>query len=247
MQKFRLGAALWAAMSGLAGTALAEDIRPGMAISPEDLPPEAQHYERLLRGDSSADSRSWDDDSVDERRHFHDHLLHAGLATGVGTPVGVLGAYFEVDPWDALAVGVGGGVSFWGPSGGGFLRLRPYVWGGQGNGALHAFTLQTSYTYMLHGEDPLRDVEFGFYDCEVGACPEAEPEFVPTGAHFLSLSAGFEHAFYSEWSIRYEYGFARALSATKWQCTMGGRPAPCTGSSPSDTMVVIGFTLSHAL
>jgi len=75
MRNFGLGVALAAAVSGLVGTAsAAPDIQPGMALSPEDLPPEAQHYEGLLRGDSAADRLRWDDDSVDERRHFDDHV-----------------------------------------------------------------------------------------------------------------------------------------------------------------------------
>src|SRR3954464_4776856 len=109
MRKLGLGGALAAALSGLIGRAeAAPEIHPGMALSPEDLPPEAQHYERLLRGDTAADRLRWDDDSVDERRHFDDHVFHAGFGTGVGTPVGLMGVYVEANPGDALALGVGG-------------------------------------------------------------------------------------------------------------------------------------------
>jgi hypothetical protein len=247
MQKIGLGVALAAASCAVAGaTSAANEIHPGMALSPEDLPPEAQHYERLLRGDTTADPLQWDDDTVDERRHFDDHLLHVGFGTGVGTPVGLMGAYLEANPWDALSLGVGAGFTSWGPAGGASLRLRPFAWGGQGQSALHAFTLQTSYTYMLHGREPLRDLDFDF-DCELGACPEPEPDFVPTGAHFMSLSAGFEHAFYSGWTLHYDLGFAQALRATEWECAFDTRPTPCTHTSPSDTLMVLSFGMSHAL
>jgi hypothetical protein len=248
MQKIGLGVALAAAVIAVAATtSAAAEIRPGMALSPDDLPPEAQHYERLLRADATEEPLGWDDDSVDERRHFDDRLLQVGFGTGVGTPIGLMGAYLEANPWDGLSLGVGAGFTSWGPAGGVSLRLRPFVWGGQGQRALHAFTLQTSYTYMRHGRDPLRDFEFGFYDCEVGACPEPEPDFVPTGAHFMSLSAGFEHALASGWTFRYELGFARALRPTSWGCVLDGRSTPCTNSSPSDTLLVVGFAVSHAL
>jgi len=248
MNKVGLGIALAAAFNGGVGTTrAATEIQPGMALSPEDLPREAQRYEQLLRGDDDDDPPHGDDDTVDERRHFDDRLLHLGFGTGVGTPVGLMGADLAANVGDGLSVGVGAGFTSWGPAGGASLRLRPFVWGGRGQNALHAFTLETSYTYMRHGRDPLRDLEFDFYDCELGACPEPEPDFIPTGAHFMSLSAGFEHAFYSGWSMHYDLGFAQALRPTEWQCAFDTKPAPCTHSSPSDTLLVVSFGMSHAL
>jgi hypothetical protein len=100
---------------------------------------------------------------------------------------------------------------------------------------------------MVHGKDPLRDLDFSLYDCEVGECEEPQPDFVRTGAHFMSLSVGFEHALYSGWTFRYELGFAQALRTTSWACELDGRPTPCTHNPPSDTLMVLGFGVSHAL
>lgn len=246
--------ALAAAVGGGGETALAEEeVRPGTALSPEQLPAEPRYYERLLRDDSVGGAAAAEElgllgnDTVDERRHFDDRKVHLGLGTGLGTPVGLLGAYVEANPWDGLALGAGAGVTAWGPAGGVLLRVRPYVWGGQGQRALHAFTLQTSYTYMLHGREPLGDVDISFYRCEVGACPEPKPEFIPQAAHFMSLSAGFEHALLTGWTFRYDLGFAQALKPTTWECAFGPTPAPCESSSPSDTVLVLAFAFSHAL
>jgi len=219
-----------------------------MALSPEDLPPEARDHGRLLSDDPNADPMRWPDDTVDERRHFDDRTLHLGMGTGVGTPVGILGAFIEANVLDGLAVGAGGGVTFWGPAGGAYVRLRPVVWGGHGKGALHAFTLQTSYTYMLHGEEPLRNIDISFMDCEGNdsRC-QPDPDFVPHGAHFMSLSAGFEHALDSGWSFRYDFGFAKALSSSEWECRFGTAPTPCTRYTPDDTVLVATFAFSHAL
>lgn len=247
MSKFWCAVALVAAMGGLAGTATAApDIRPGMALSPQDLPPEAQ-YERLISDDPNADPMGRACDTVDERRHFDDRTLHLGIGTGVGTPVGLLGAFLEADVLDGMAVGAGAGVTAWGPAGGGFLRLRPFVWGGQGERVLHAFTLQSSYTYMLHGKEPLRDVDFGFFHCDGASSCEPEPDFVPHAGHFLSLSAGFEHALVSGWSFRYDFGFASALNDSNWECAFGSTRAPCTRYAPDDTVLVGTFAFSHAL
>jgi hypothetical protein len=240
MRKFLLGVALLAAVSGLTETASATpEIRPGMALSPEDLPPEAQHYERLLHGDATADRLRWDDDSVDERRHFDDHALHVGFATGLGTPVGMAGAFAEANPWDALALGMGGGVTFWGLAGGAYVRLRPLAWGGHGRGALHAFTLQTSYTYMQYGE-------FLFTPC-IDTCDGGQ--VLGGTAQFGALSAGFEHQLASGWTFRYDFGVAHALFATPGKCARydTGAAVPCGGDSNPDTLFVGTFAFSHAL
>lgn len=247
MSKLRRVVALAAASSGLAGMAsAATDIQPGMALPPQDLPPEA-HYERLLSDAPNADPMGWANDTVDERRHFDDHTLHLGMGSGVGTPVGLIGAFLEADLLDGMAVGAGAGVTHWGPAGGGFVRLRPFVWGGQGERVLHAFTLQSSYTYMLHGKEPLTDVDIGFFQCEGASSCEPEPDFVPHAGHFLSLSAGFEHALVSGWSFRYDFGFAGALNHSDWECAFGNAPTPCTRSSPFDKVLVASFAFSHAL
>jgi hypothetical protein len=240
MTKVGLLIALAAAVGGVVGTAgAATEIHPGMALRPEDLPPEAQHYEHLLRDDTKAVPLGREDDSVDERRHFHDHVFHAGIGTGFGTPLGMTGAFLEANPWDALALGVGGGVTLWGPAGGAYVRLRPFAWGGQGQRVLHAFTLQSSYTFMRDGELPS-------IPC-VHACREVG--FLDRTAHFGALSAGFEHQLVSGWTFRYDFGVAQALFATPWKCARYDTDAavPCSGSSPTDTLFVGTFGLSHAL
>lgn len=210
-----------------------------MALSPEDLPPEAQQYERLSSGDSTAAPTRWDDDSVDERRHFNDHIFHAGIGTGFGTPVGIVGAFLEANPWDALSLGVGAGVTFWGPAAGGYVRLRALVWGGHGQRALHALTIQTSYTLM-------RDGELQLMPC-IHSC--AEVRFLDRTAQLAALSAGFEHQLASGWSFRYDFGAGHAVFATPWKCARydTGAAAPCTSGPPSDTVFVSTFGVSHAL
>ena len=236
-----LGVGLVAAMASLAGTAWAgPDIHPGMALPPEDLPPEAQHYERLLRGDGTTNPPSSNDDSVDERRHFNDRAFHAGMGTGFGTPLAMVGAFLEANPWDALALGMAGGVTLWGPAGGTYVRLRPLAWGGQGKRVLHAFTLGSSYTLM-------RDGELRLMTCIHTPCDEVG--FLNRTALFGSLSAGFEHQLASGWTFRYDFGVAQALFATPWRCARydTGAEAPCGGSSPTDTLFVGTFGMSHAL
>jgi hypothetical protein len=239
--EFRLGVALLAAVNGLTGNPGAEaEIGPGMALSPEDLPPEAEHYERLLRGDPTGDSWDGEDDSVDERRHFNDHVVHVGMGTGFGTPLGMAGAFLEANPWDALALGMGGGVTFWGPAGGAYVRLRPFAWGGHGQRVLHAVTLQTSYTYM-------RDGELRLMTCIHTPCDEVG--FLNRTAQLGALSAGFEHQLASGWTFRYDFGVARALFATPWECARydTGAAAACSGYAPTDTLFVGTFAISHAL
>ena len=241
MRKTQAALALATVVTGLAGTALAApDIRPGTALSPEDLPPEAQGYERLLRADSAADPPPQNSDTVVERRHFDDQVFHAGIGTGLGTPVGMLGAFLEANPWDAVALGLGGGVTFWGPAGGAYLRLRPLVWGGQGQRVLHAFTLQTSYTYM-------RDGELELMSC-IEACP-SRVRFLDRTAQFGALSTGFEHRLASGWTFRYDFGVAHSWLATPWKCVRYDTVAasPCSSTPPSDTLFVGTFGLSHAL
>jgi hypothetical protein len=210
-----------------------------MALAPEDLPPEAQHYERLLRGDATADPVDWEDDSVDERRHFNDHVWHMGIGTGLGTPLGMVGAFVEANPWDAIALGVGGGVTFWGLAGGAYGRLRPFAWGGQGQRALHAFTIQASYTYMQYGE-------VLFSPC-IDACDDVHA--LDRTAQLGALSAGFEHQLASGWTFRYDFGAAHVLFATPWQCARydTGAAVPCSGESNPDTLFVATFGVSHAL
>jgi hypothetical protein len=239
VREFWLGIAIWAAGNGLTGNAWADpEIGPGMALSPEDLPPEAQHYERLLRGDATGDPLRWDD-TVDERRHFNDHIFHAGTGTGLGTPVGMVGAFLEANPWDALALGLGGGVTYWGLAGGAYVRLRPFAWGGQGQRALHAFTLQTSYTYMQYGD-------FLFMPC-VDGCGDVH--VLGGTAQFGAVSAGFEHQLVSGWTFRYDFGVAHVLFATPGKCARygTGEAVACSGGSNPDTLFVGTFGFSHAL
>jgi hypothetical protein len=240
MNAIRDGFALAAAVSALTATARASsEIEPGMALPPEAPASEAQHYERLLTGDSTPMRLGARDDTVDERRHFDDQVFHAGIGTGFGTPLGMIGAFVEASPADFIALGVGSGIHLWGPAAGAFVRLRPIVWGGQGLGVLHAFTLQASATYM-------RDGELDLMPC-VHTC--AEVGFSSRRALFTALSAGFEHRLVSGWTYRYDFGAAHAAWASPWRCTRydTGAPVPCGGGAPSDTAFVATFAISHTL
>jgi hypothetical protein len=205
---------------------------------------------RLVRGSSaemlsdepSADSseRARASDTVEERRHFDRRLIHLGgvfgTAAGTGSYFALVGLYAEANVWDRLALGVGTGVSFWGPEASGSLRFRPIVWGGEGQHVLNAFMLRAEYTVMQQGADI-----FSFCDESCGT------RFVARTAQLGTLSAGFEHQLWSGWTIRYDFGFARVFSATPWKCRRDGLPAPCSGEPPSDDLSVTSFAVSHAL
>jgi hypothetical protein len=68
-------------MGGVTGTAWSDPaIHPGMALASEDSPAEAEHDDRLLRGDAPSDPLHGGDDGVDKRRHFTDQVFHAKMA-----------------------------------------------------------------------------------------------------------------------------------------------------------------------
>jgi hypothetical protein len=155
----------------------------------------------------------------------------------MGTPLGLAGMFVEVDPWDRLALGAGVGLTFWGPTAGGFLRLRPLVWGGEGQRLLNAFTLQASYAWARDGElDVLPCIEV----CE-------RPRYLDRSVQLGALSAGFEHSTASGWTFRYDFGAARALRSSPWRCELDGEPVACSGEKPIDTLPVVSFAVSHAL
>jgi hypothetical protein len=151
----------------------------------------------------------------------------------------MVGAFSEANPWDALVLGMGGGVTVWGLAGGAYVRLRPFAWGGQGPGALHAFTLQASSTYMQYGE-------FLFSPC-IDTCGDVH--VLGGAAQFGALSAGFEHQLASGWTFRYDFGVAHVLFATPGKCARydTGAAVPCGGGSNPDTLFVATFGFSHAL
>jgi len=177
---------------------------------------------------------------VEERRRFDGRLLQLGAGTGLGMPGAILGGYAELTPWDRFTVGVEAGFTFWGPAGGGYARLRPIVWGGEGRRLLNAFVLQASYTVM-------RDGELDLMPCIDSPCSEVG--YLPRTAQVGALSAGFEHQLASGWSIRYEFGVGHALFATAWKCARfdDGSAAPCEGGPPGDNLPVLSFAVGHTL
>jgi hypothetical protein len=207
------------------------EIQLGDALAPEQLPAEAQQWEAALDANGN---------SVAERRRFDDRSAGLGLGTGLGMPAALVGMYAELTPWERITVGVEVGLSFWGPAGGGYVRFRPLVWGGEGTKLLHAFVLQASYTLM-------RDGPLNLLPC-IDSCSE-RVHYRARTAQVGALSAGFEHQFASGWSIRYDFGFGHVLSATAWKCTrlQDGEQAPCAGSPPSDNLPVLSFAVGHTL
>jgi hypothetical protein len=232
---FRRAPAVVLAFSSAAALASPE-IQPGDALAPDDLPPEAQRFERALQGEPVGAA----DNSVDERRRFNARLTEVGLGTGLGMPAALLGAYAELHPWDRLAIGAEAGLTLWGPAGGAYVRLRPIVWGGEGRRLLNSFVLQASYTIM-------RDGELDLMPCISSPCREVG--YLNRTAQFGALSAGFEHQLASGWSIRYDFGVGRALFATAWKCARfdDGTRAACPGSPPADQLPILSFAVGHTL
>ena len=119
------------------------------------LTAEAAHYEALLQSDGAAGAPSApaavlpDSDSVAQKRRRFDEL---GLRLGVGSSLVnasfLTALYTEVDAADRMAIGGEVGLSSWGLLAGGYVRLRPVIWGGRARRALHAITLDAGYRYM---------------------------------------------------------------------------------------------------
>jgi hypothetical protein len=214
---------------------LAAEIRPGDALPTEELPPEAQRYEAALQG-QALDAEG---NTVVERRRFDARAVQLGLGTGLGMPTALLGGYAELTPWDRLSFGVEAGLTFWGPAGGGYVRLRPIVWGGEGRRLLNAFVFQASYTVM-------RDGEIDLMPC-VDSCRTVH--YLDRTAQVAAISAGFEHQLASGWSIRYDFGVGHALFATAWKCASydDGKSAPCRGEPPGDDLPLFSFAVGHTL
>lgn len=195
------------------------------------IPPERPSASNLARG---RDLASWDD-SVEERRHFNDRLLQFGGNLNFNSQNILLGVFGEVNVWDRLTVGGGGGTSGSGPEASAYVRARPIVWGGVGENALKAFTLRAEYLIMQQGED------FSF-------CIEAcGVRFSNRTSQWGALSAGFEYQFWSGLALRYEFGFARVMTATGWECELDGKPVPCNRAAPPDDMMVTSLAISHTL
>lgn len=219
-----------------ARTAAAREIQPGDALDPEELSPEARAFESALE-ESPVDATGH---SVVERRRFDADWGGVGIGTGLGMPGALIGAYAELTPWERTTLGAELGLNFWGPAGGAYFRLRPIIWGGDGRKLLNAFVLQASYTLM-------RDGPIDLMPC-IDACSEA-PLYQVRTAQAGALSAGFEHQFASGWSLRYDFGVGRVLSATTWSCKsfQDGSATPCTTSPPSDTLPLLSFSIGHTL
>jgi len=238
MRTALLGWGIALSIWGAACAARAEpEIRPGSALDPQTLPPEARRYERLLQQDEDS-AMPHADDTVDDRRHFDDRRLALGAGTGLGSPTGLLGVFLEVNALDWLALGGGGGLGAWGPAVGGYVTLRPIVWGGQEKGALHAFTWRGTYTYMAYGNDPL--------DFCLGIDSSCEDRLLyrDQNAQFWGFAVGFEHATWTGWSFRWDIGYAHTPSALTWHCTAHGSPSACQGG-PNGALPIFSFGIAH--
>jgi hypothetical protein len=210
------------------GATKAAELRPGMALAPGQLTPDAARYEALLQAE--------DTDAV--RRQFDDRRLYVGGSFGWVSASPAVSLLFELNVHDRLAVGTEVGLTISGPAGGAYVRGRPLVWGGRGRGPLHALTLQTKYDYRAHGGD----LSF----CSISDC--SEPRFVAMPVHFLMIDGGFEHAFARGFTLRYAAGVGLQLGQPAWRCRIGRLPAACGDKRPpSDTLFVTYVVLSHAL
>jgi hypothetical protein len=225
------------------------ELRPGMALPPEFVSPEAAAYEAQL--DPNAEPDAIDRTRVVKRRHFDDRHLFLGVGVGEGSAVGILGVYLELAVIDRLTLGAGVGLTFWGRAEGGYLRGRPVVWGGaHEKGVLHALTLQFGYTHMEYGRAVFSD--FGFV-CLHGAdekpgdpCYRSFVDSQP--AHFGLIQAGFEHSFSGGLSLHYELGVMHSLTELSWTCAHLGSPVACEPHQiPPNTTWVLSAGLSYGV
>jgi hypothetical protein len=237
---------VWGWMVGvtLAGASASQapeqDIRPGVALPPDQPTPEAAHYEALLQGEPVLPAG---DTVVEERRRFDDRPLRVGLGVSQLNSALLTALYTEVDAADRLALGGEVGVSMWGWLAGSYVRFRPAIWGGRGGRALHALSLNGGYRYMQYGDDPWSGILSAAChgDCE-------RVEHVSRPLHFLTLGGGFEHSWQSGWLMRYALGVSFATDQPSWSCRRAGQAVPCGSEKPpASTQIFLGFVFSRAV
>lgn len=218
------------------------DLKPGMALPPDQPPAEAVHYEALLQGRDP--ELLPDDDSVVRRRQFDDRLLHIGAGLNVAATFLVASVFVELSVWDRLALGAEASSSFWGPGAGLHVRGRPIVWGGRrGRRVIHAVTLQGQYRYTSYGEPFFNDIlsSMCHADCD-------RPQFIDMPVHFGVLEVGFEHAFAAGLTLRYASGAAFQLNRPDWRCHTARTPVPCGDEAPPPTsLFVASVNASYAI
>jgi hypothetical protein len=229
-----LGNVVWVVALGVGSWArvafCASELAPGSALPAELEPSEAEVFEALLH----------EGDTVAARRRFDELGLLVGL--GLGYPL-LSRVSIEASPWDAVAVGGEGGLSFWGGAIGGYARVRPWVWGGQGRALLSALSLQAGYRYMSYGDEP-----FSGWFSSLCHADCARPLVSSTFSHWLDFQAGFEHAFAAGWVLRYAMGAAWLPRAPAWACTSEGQAASCGDVSlPASTSFSSVVVLSKAV
>ena len=231
VDRFTVGALAAAFAWSTQASAKEPEIRPGTALPPEFVSPEAAAYEAKLNPSADPDATSNEpigSKSVAIRRHFDDRRLFLGAGVGEGSAMGVLGIYLELAVIDRLTLGAGVGFTFLGLAQGAYLRGRPIVWGGaHEKGALHALTLQLGYTRMVYGRSVWSD--FGSFVCLHGEdeqpgdpCYRSKVDTQP--AHFGVLQAGVEHSFLRGLSLHYELGIMHSLTELSWTCTHSRSP-----------------------
>lgn len=219
-----------------AAVAMSHEIEVGDALDARDFSLEAQRLELALQG-TPVDATGH---TVVERRRFDVAWAALGVGTGLAMPGALVGVYVELTAWERMTIGADVGLTLWGPAGGGYFRLRPIIWGGEGSKLLNAFVLQTSYTVA-------RDGELDLMPC-IDVCVD-QNQYLDRTALIGALSAGFEHLFASGWSIHYDFGIGQVLTATPWLCRRfdDRRATPCSGSPPSDNLPVVSFAVGHTL
>lgn len=214
------------------------DLRPGMALPPDQAAPDAARYEALLHGRDP--EMLPEDDSVVPRRQFDDRLLHIGAGLNLAATFPAASVFVEFGLWDRLALGVEGSASIWGRGTGLHVRGRPIIWGGRrGRRVLHALTLQAQYRYMAYGEP------FGIPLCHTDC---DGPRFIDMPVHFSVLEAGFEHAFAEGLTLRYAWGAALQLNQPEWRCHTARTPVPCADKAPPPaSLFVASFNVSYGI
>lgn len=169
---------------------------------------------------------------------------------GLGTSVGLLGAVGEYSPFEAVAVGAGGGFNGWGGIWEVHSRFRLVEWASRSRRRTSAFTLEVSFSHGNYGalrtfdafsamcEGDPRDPQSGCY----------RPDVTPIETSWAQAELGFEFRYRSGYTLRPFFGGGVALQSLDWQCSLSGQPSTCGKTSlPPGTILVLGVALGYSL
>lgn len=174
---------------------------------------------------------------------FTDRRFQLETRVGIDTSVGEVGLVGEYNLFERLAIGAGFGTNTLGPEWGVHVRLRPIVGTSSSGRRLHAFTVETALS---------RGQYAGTIDVlpSLGPCMEGDTSGCPTERSaewmtWLQFELGWETRAEYGFSLRLSSGYAMALNAPAWKCTVLGKAVTCdksSGNADSTTFTVgVGY------